>query len=572
MAREVERILYDGIAKNLDRARHLAGAPEVVSLLRSPGEDARRAAEEAAPDHVRPTRQPVVVEVWSRDGVLLAQWKHPAHAEGADTPELHRHEGRPPTATGIQPLFKTGNTLFFEIVDEVIDTPLTAGEQGASLGWVVTRRGLNSSEGAALLGRLIGPNAMLLLGNTHDATWTDLDVPVAPPALDAITQGHEYENVRGTERIGSSMPVRDTPWTLVVEADARTAVAPARRMLWRIGLVSVAILLFGALGASWISRRFARPLRDATDAAEAIASGTLDRRLEESGPAEVRRLAIAFNSMADRIEDARRELEARVEQRTSDLSRAIEELRLAQEQLLRREKLAILGQLAGGVSHELRNPLGVMSNAVFYLQLVLDESPNEVREYLGILRNQVELCEKIITDLLDFTRCSPPVAQSVRLEELAESLLDQSSLSVVALRDFAEDLPGALVDPVHAGQVLRNLIVNAKQAMSETGGTLTLRTRRHGESHVRIEVADTGPGVPDELRDRIFEPLFTTKARGIGLGLSVSRQLAQLNVGELRLERSNEGGATFWFVLPADPRDLAADDHSIDLNDADATA
>jgi len=574
VAREVEAVLYDGVTKNLKRARDLAKASEVVALLRNPGEEARRVAEEVVPKYVRPDVQSVA-EVWGRDGLRLVERQHPTPTEEKETLELNHLDARPPTTAGVQPLRVTGKTLYFEVVDKVfdVDSPLRGDEVGgAHIGWVVIRRAFRSGEAVDFLGRLIGPNGTLLLGNTYDDIWTDFDMRVAPPALDAITQGDAYQNVRGPQRIGSAIQVRDSPWTLVVEGDAGVAAAPARRMLWRIGLISAAIMLFGAIGASWISGRFARPLRDATDAAEAMAAGTLDRRLEESGPAEVRRLAIAFNSMADRVKGARRDLEARVEQRTVDLSRAMEDLRLAQEQLLRKEKLAILGQLAGGVSHELRNPLGVMSNAVFYLQLVLEKAPGEVREYLGILRHQVELCEKIITDLLDFTRCSPPVAQSVRLEELADTLLVQSSLSEVAVRDYGEDLPAARVDPVHAGQVLRNLLVNAKQAMSEAGGTLTLRTRRHGKSHVRIEVVDTGPGVPAELRERIFEPLFTTKARGIGLGLSVSQRLAQMNAGELRLEPADEGGATFWLVLPAVPPDEPREYHSIGLNDVDPTA
>jgi len=194
-----------------------------------------------------------------------------------------------------------------------------------------------------------------------------------------------------------------------------------------------------------------------------------------------------------------------------------------------------------------------MTNAVFYLEMIQDPAPPEVREYLGILRRQIELSEKIISDLLDFARTKPPQHRAVRLQDLAqEQLARLGQVAVAVAQDFPPDLAPAWVDPVQAGQVLFNLLTNAVQAMGRSGGTLTLRGAPDSGQRVRIEVADSGPGVPADLRDKVFEPLFTTRARGIGLGLSVSRQLAENNGGELRLEDRPAGtGATFSLVLPA---------------------
>jgi signal transduction histidine kinase len=211
----------------------------------------------------------------------------------------------------------------------------------------------------------------------------------------------------------------------------------------------------------------------------------------------------------------------------------------------------MLGQLASGVGHELRNPLGVMSNAIYYLQLVQPDAAPEVKEYLGILQQQVALSGKIVSDLLDFARVTPVQREAVTLHSLVAAqrsrLPELDSIQLEA--DLPESLPLAQVDPVHAGQVIFNLLTNAIQAMGP-GGRLRLRGSHHSGGHLQLEVSDNGPGVPPEIGDKVFEPLFTTKARGIGLGLAVSRSLAQANGGELYLHPSGGAGATFVFTMP----------------------
>jgi signal transduction histidine kinase len=245
------------------------------------------------------------------------------------------------------------------------------------------------------------------------------------------------------------------------------------------------------------------------------------------------------------------QLEGRVEQRTVELREALARLEQAQQELVRAERLAMLGQLASSVGHELRNPLAVMTNALFYLDMVLEESDPEVRDYLGILRHEIRLSEKIVSDLLDFARLKAPQRERVDLAALVEEQLQRLGLppSVEIERRLAPGLPAAFADTVQVGQVFLNLAVNAVQAMGEGGGTLTVEGRVDGEGFVQLVVRDQGPGVTPELRERIFEPLFTTKARGIGLGLAVSRRLAEANGGELVL-LDDPGGAAFALRLP----------------------
>jgi signal transduction histidine kinase len=252
------------------------------------------------------------------------------------------------------------------------------------------------------------------------------------------------------------------------------------------------------------------------------------------------------------VEESRQRLEDKVAARTKELNQTLERLQDAQQSLVRREKLALVGHLASGVGHELRNPLGVMSNAVFYLEMVLESAPENVREYLGILRQQIALSGKIVNDLLDFSRINPAQRRKTTVQSIATAQLERlAPLEGIRVeQEFPNSLPCVFVDPVHAGQVVMNLLTNAVQAMGDKGGTLKLRAHLNGRDLVHFEVTDTGPGVPPENLERIFEPLFTTKARGIGLGLAVSKSLAQANGGDLAVSSESGRGATFVFAMP----------------------
>jgi len=229
----------------------------------------------------------------------------------------------------------------------------------------------------------------------------------------------------------------------------------------------------------------------------------------------------------------------------------------AEEQLHRREKLAMLGQLAGGVAHELRNPLGVMSNAVYYLRMVQDEGEIASEEYLDILSQEVQNAEKIITDLLDFARIKSPSRGPVSVREIIDEAVTRSESSNGMAVDVQvpDQGPILFVDPKQMVQVVRNLITNARQAMPD-GGRITIRARAE-DAMVTISVSDTGTGMSKETLARLFEPLFTTKAKGIGLGLAISKHLVESNGGSISVWSEEGKGSTFTMMMPA------ADDHAL---------
>ena len=238
------------------------------------------------------------------------------------------------------------------------------------------------------------------------------------------------------------------------------------------------------------------------------------------------------------------ELEHKVEERTRQLLDA-------QEELVRKEKLAILGQLSGSVGHELRNPLGVMSNAVYFLKMVLSESDDTVREYLDIIKKEIDNSLRIITDLLDFARTKNPQLQVVTVRALIDDNLGKCTIpdNVEVRNELPKTLPPLKVDPLQMGQVLQNLIVNGVQAMP-AGGVLTLRGGRDSEGTVRLEIADTGEGISPENMKNLFQPLFTTKSRGIGLGLSICKNLTEANGGRIAVASEPGTGTVFTIRIP----------------------
>lgn len=245
----------------------------------------------------------------------------------------------------------------------------------------------------------------------------------------------------------------------------------------------------------------------------------------------------------------REHLEELVKERTK-------ELRDAQERLVRSEKLALLGQLAGGVGHELRNPLGSIKNAAYFLKMALEKPEPEVKETLEILNKEVATSEHIISSLLDFARPKPPTRQKVEINHLLQEALSRTNVpeKIKVVSKLDESLPQILADPEQLGQVFRNLILNAIQAMPD-GGQLEISSEVSTSAQVAISFADTGVGIPEDNLEKLFEPLFTTKAKGIGLGLAITKTLVEGHKGTIEVQSKLGKGSIFTVRLPLEEKE-----------------
>jgi signal transduction histidine kinase len=322
-------------------------------------------------------------------------------------------------------------------------------------------------------------------------------------ARELILRTEEFPNVWNALTTGNVLCLDD------IAAIAGTG----ERALWKSQGLASAILLpltakGDALGVLWVGRTTAGSF----------------------GPADVELGQTIANQLAIAIDNAR----------------LYDALRHASEELVRNERLALIGQLAGGVGHELRNPLGAIGNAAYYLRMKLTGGEDQkVQKHLGILENEVRRANKIVTDLLDFSRVKPPSRTAVNLNDLIQDVLTRQPAppAIKVQLDLSETLPILPLDVDQVGQVYLNLLSNAFEAMRD-GDTLTIRTWSTAEA-VLSSVSDTGPGIAPENMAKVFQPLFTTKTKGIGLGLAVSRRLTEANGGTLNVESRFGEGTTF---------------------------
>jgi signal transduction histidine kinase len=196
-----------------------------------------------------------------------------------------------------------------------------------------------------------------------------------------------------------------------------------------------------------------------------------------------------------------------------------------------------------------------MTNALYVIEQCLPDAPQLVREYLDLLRGQIAASERIVGDLLDTARVRAPQAEDVDLRAFVDAQLQRLGPTAGVTIDvrIGEEVPAARMDPTQLAQVLLNLVTNGVQAMGEgEGGTLTIEAATvDADDRVRLAVRDTGPGIPSDVLERIFEPLFTTKARGLGLGLWVSQSLATANGATLEVTSRPGEGSTFTLDMPA---------------------
>ena len=550
-AAQFAQLLAAGMAQRIEDARRAAADPVLQRRLIASDPEATAAAQQRLVALLAAPPASVSVELWNASGERVAHAFASPGPEGPSFPADATFEA--PKAAGPTPLGIHGDVIYSASVAEV--KPAGAASPA---GFVVFRRRAASPTAARTVSRLLGAGSGVRLGSRRNDIWSDLSQRVEPPPKTAGSEVVTFQRAAGARWLGTAAQVAGTPLTLWVETPESAALATAHAFRNAMLPIGALFVVLGATLAWVISRRITGPLADLTSAAEAFAGGDLSRRVRSNRSDEVGRLADAFNAMADQVQAGYSRLDSGIKSRTTELERAMVQLHDTQEQLVRREKLAMLGQLASGVGHELRNPLGVMTNAVYYLEMVQPDAPPDVQEYLGMLRAQIGLAEKIVGDLLDFSRVRPPRRDSAVVAEIVAAqqarLTVRSGVSLTV--DVPADLPRVSVDVTQIGQILFNLLVNAIQALEGRGGAIRV-TATVSESHVRLHVADDGPGVPADLRGKIFEPLFTTKARGIGLGLAVSRSLAEANDGTLELD-DTAGGARFTLSLPRDDEGRSA--------------
>lgn len=301
------------------------------------------------------------------------------------------------------------------------------------------------------------------------------------------------------------------------------------------GWLGTLSLLLGTLGlfgmARWLGGGVNRDLTRLLDASRALSSGALQTRVAALPISEFDELGHSFNAMASSLEQS---LDAKV----------------------RVEKLAAVGQLAASVSHEIRNPLAAARNALAYLRRRQAQTPlggdRRFAEFIELADRELGACNRIVTDLLDFARERPLNLTACLLAPLCAEVLDvaQGRPGVEVTSRLDTDLPPVDADRDQLRQLLLNLVQNAIEAIpAERAGQVSLLASL-GPEHVELSVRDDGSGIPEAERNRIFEPLVTTKTKGTGLGLAITRAIVTRHGWGLELDSELGKGTTFRLRIP----------------------
>ena len=271
----------------------------------------------------------------------------------------------------------------------------------------------------------------------------------------------------------------------------------------------------------------------------------------------------------DKKTDHLRRSEANLRLERDKVSQSMEQLLQTQEKLVLSERFAAIGEAAAHLSHEIKNPLLLMGGFAQQVRRTLSEDDPRV-EKLGIIAGEAKRLEHLLVEVRDFTRPPRPSLTETTLNELVRQVVDlfqeqATTQGVTARLALDPELPACLVDPNQIKQVLINLTKNALEAMPD-GGELFISTGQDAD-FVRIEIKDTGRGIPEEIMKKLFHPFFSTKAKGTGLGLAVSYKLVQDHGGEITVWSAPDQGARFTVRLPLSgpaqtPPDLTSPDHT----------
>ncbi len=246
----------------------------------------------------------------------------------------------------------------------------------------------------------------------------------------------------------------------------------------------------------------------------------------------------------ERLEEWSRVLEDKVEERTRELKKY-------QEMLVRQEKMAVLGQVSASISHELRTPLTGIKNSVYFLQTLGVEKHNpKIADHISLINMEVDVCVRVINNMLDFVRPKEPIKKLSRLESIVNESLGSSVLPsrVKVKTDFQKDLPMVMMDPFQMRQVFDNIVKNAFDAMA-MGGELTVTVKAE-VGQISIEFKDTGMGIAPDSLNKIFDPLYSTTPTGVGLGLTIVRQFVEAHGGGVEVKSELGKGSIFTVRLP----------------------
>jgi two-component system NtrC family sensor kinase len=313
------------------------------------------------------------------------------------------------------------------------------------------------------------------------------------------------------------------------------------------------------LGISyWVIGRVTGPVKHLSETVASFADGHFGKTVSTNREDEIGKLIAGFNMMAEKLKKAYKELEGKVEASNKELEIAYQMLKQRQEQLIRSEKMAALGQLSAGIAHEIRNPLTSFKIFIQSLEKEIDLDDNR-KEDFRIIMKEIDRINENIARFLNFARPEEPLFQAIRVSSLVKDTVNllAAKLKSSGIRldiSLPDEDPPVEGDPKQLTQVFLNLLLNAVEAMPQ-GGTLTISSVVKVnpdtlQESFQLVIKDTGQGIPEKDQPYLFDPFFTTKAGGTGLGLSIVYSIIQKHNGRIEVESELGKGSSFILSLP----------------------
>jgi two-component system NtrC family sensor kinase len=480
------------------------------------------------------------------------------------------------------------------------DAGVSIAEVNLKLIWDVVSQIKVGERGKAYVvgkqGRLIAhPDISLVLRNTDMSKLTQVQAGSADAGPDSL-QG--ALNIQGEEVLTASAPIAPLGWRMFVELPVTEAYASLYAALQRLALVLLAALAFAVLAGMFLARRMVGPITALRAGAERFGGGDFNQRISIRTGDELEGLANQFNDMGARLQESYSDLENKVERRTAELRESLQDLRTAQDRLVQTEKLASLGQLTAGIAHEIKNPLNFVNNFSALSAELIDElndvlkpaalddkTREEIDELTHMLKGNLEKvvqhgkrADSIVKNMLLHSREGTGEHRPADINGIVEESLnlayhgaraEKSGFNITLQRDF--DPAAGMIDlyPQEITRVLLNLISNGFYAATkrkEAGDeafepTLSATTKNLG-NRVEIRIRDNGTGIPLEVKEKMFNPFFTTKpaGEGTGLGLSMSHDIVVKQHGG-KIDVITEAGAFTEFIITL-PRTAAPQPHT----------
>jgi signal transduction histidine kinase len=539
-AAQMATVLGTSSGQRVAAIQQLMRRADVIAYLRT--RDARHAGEveDAIRQHLGTATAIANVEVWDPSGTRLLAAGAPFDAAAGASHAAYLHELQSGDAI-VGRLRLEGDAVIYPVGGRIVDA-------GTSLGFLVERRRISnpsqSQQTVALLSGLIGSAATIVVGNGDGSAWTNLSTAVAgvPVTGDAANRLLEYDRPGMPRVFAWAKRIESTPWIVAIEFPRDEVMAPADRLARRAAVMAAALLLL-AVAIGWAySTRITTPLRRVTEAAEAAAELRHVAPIKVNRDDEIGRLADAFNVMTERVEEARRDLERRVEDRTAELTAVNRELE----------------SFSYSVSHDLRAPLRAIVGFVQILEEDHAASMNaEARRSLERVKANATRMGQLIDDLLTLARIgrTPLTRQRVDLNQLARTIADESIAAADHPVELVIDpLPPCVGEPVLLQQVLANLISNAVKFTARTeGATIRIGATTNGET--TYFVRDNGAGFDERFADKlfgVFQRLHrTVEFEGTGVGLAIVQRIINRHGGRVWAEGKVNEGATFYFTVAA---------------------